>query len=87
MVLGVGHPGVRCCNVHYHIHTMNRDFSSEARCSPSPALFADFLKTACKRGKRPLSLTESPVGEGAGGFNLDSVPHKGKKEQKILNRE
>lgn len=44
-------------------------------------------ETACKRGKRPLSLTESPVGEGAGGFNLDSVPHKGKKEQKILNRE
>ena len=50
--------------------------------------FCWLSEIARKRGERPLSLMESAsVGEGAGGYNLDSSPHKSKKQQKILYRE
>lgn len=50
--------------------------------------FCWLSEIACKRGERPLSLIESTsVGEGAGGYNLNSGPNKSKKQQKILYRE
>lgn len=44
--------------------------------------FCWLFEITCKRGERLLSLIEfTSVGEGAGGFNLDSSPRKSKRQQ------
>lgn len=77
---------LQCSLSHLHCFGHSLLFFQPAVVLPS-SVFACFLDLRAREVKGGSHLESTSVGEGTGADNLDSGPHKTKKEQEILYSE